>query len=251
LEFDFADGPLGLIGNGVQYLDADEALVLTVDAFYWNGSSWSSSGNIDLYRRRDEPNDHGLGVCNPNEQSSTECAPPVGTGGGDINELDNSGTPELIRLHKEDPWEWVSLGLSSLDGNDSSNSANWERGILWGSDSGSLSGVNSDLSNYGGTILEMFVWDGIYPEPDLDLEALDYDYLFFQPIDWSFDLAPLTTFSGGHKKKKKTENFNNDFLIRGAVLTEPDRDVPEPSSLFLLVVGGAALAARARRRCRT
>jgi hypothetical protein len=254
LTFNFNEGTPGEAGNPLQVLDDDENLVLTVTGYFWNGSSWSSTGNsngnLTLYRR-DEPDDHGLGVCNPNELSSSACDTPPNGGGGDINELDNDGTPELMLVKKEDAYDWVSLGLSSLDGNGSTDPANWERGILWGADSASLAGVNSDLSNFeglGGTILEMFVWDGSEAEPDLDIDGVNFDYLIFQPFDWSFEPSLTTSSSSWWWKKHHDEekpNKNNDFLIRGVVLTQ--FEVPEPSSLLLLL-GGLALIESARRR---
>ena len=56
---------------------------------------------------RNEPNDHGLGVCSEGDA--------CGTGGGDVNELDNSGTLEFIVLERPDGTHWTQLWVSSLD----------------------------------------------------------------------------------------------------------------------------------------
>ena len=230
-EFDFADGVLGELTSTISFENDDEEVILTVTGYYWDGDSWETA---NLYRRNQD-NDHGLGVCNPEE---TPCPGP--SGGGDINELDNDGKPELIALWKDPDYDWYSLGLSSLDGN--AGDPEIERGVLWGADSGSLAGVNDDLSDFGGSALDMFEFEGGTVEPDLNVSGVAYTYLFFQPIDWSFD--PILMLGGGHGHHSKA-NDNNDFLIRGAVLNRSD--VPEPSSL-LLIVGGLALVARVRRR---
>jgi len=230
-EFDFADGVLGELTSTISFENEDEEVILTVTGYYWDGDSWETA---DLYRRN-QPNDHGLGVCNPLE---TPCPGP--SGGGDINELDNDGAPELIMLWKDPEYDWYSLGLSSLDGN-RGDPDEYERGVLWGADGASLAGVNDDLSNFGGSVIDMFEFEGGTIEPDLDASGVGYSYLFFQPIDWSFD--PTLTISDWDR----SPNDNNDFLIRGAVLVRAD--VPEPSSL-LLMVAGLGLVARVRRRRR-
>lgn len=89
---------------------------IVVDAFYFSGSGYTQTGST-LFVRRDAAEDRGLGVCSPDEQSTTACTNPFSGGGGDINELDNAGGRELIRLTLPTGETWVSVWLSSLDCN--------------------------------------------------------------------------------------------------------------------------------------
>src|SRR5947209_18131004 len=65
----FGTAPASIIANG----------------WYNNGTSWTQSG-VQLWGRN-ETNDHGLGMCNPNEQSAGTCGsgPPFSVN-GDANE---------------------------------------------------------------------------------------------------------------------------------------------------------------------
>src|SRR4051794_809739 len=74
---------------------------VTATAFYWNGSSWVTNvANLSLYGRN-ETNDSGIGVCDPNEFSNginhTNLCGTAG-GNGDWNELSNEISKELIQL---------------------------------------------------------------------------------------------------------------------------------------------------------
>jgi hypothetical protein len=96
------------------------------------GSGYSSN-NLSLYRRN-QPNDHGIGVCTDAEGGSTGCAPADGN--GDVNELSNQQTYELIVLTRPAQKEWVSVQLSSLDDNTNvANPLDDENGVLYAGDS--------------------------------------------------------------------------------------------------------------------
>lgn len=182
---------------------------LTVDGFYKDDSDWLAA---NLYIR-DQTNDHGLGICNPLERP---CPGP--RGGGDINELDNDGAQELIRLTLPAGYDWVSVQLSSLDDNSGSN---FEFGQLWAD----LDGDPDSLD----TVLWQFKGDGpIEPSFLIPGFAANAPYLFFQPLDW-----------------ETGENDNNDFLVYQAAL-QPS--VPEPATIGLLGIGLLALGRLRRKR---
>ena len=64
-------------------LRARQSDILAVDAFYLNGSGqWVSTS---LFRRNDNPDDRGFGVCSPGE-TCTSTGNPGGSGLGDANE---------------------------------------------------------------------------------------------------------------------------------------------------------------------
>jgi hypothetical protein len=104
LVIDFsAGGPVGML-----------AASFTVAGVFVEGLYRDGAGNwlpSPLFRRN-EPGDHGLGVCS---EGSGACG--TGSGMGDWNELSNLVSPEVIRLTLPDNYEWVSFQLSSLDSN--------------------------------------------------------------------------------------------------------------------------------------
>ena len=171
----------------------------------------------NLYARN-QSDDHGLGVCNPLEKP---CPGP--DGGGDVNELDNMGQDELIRLLLPAGFKWVSVQISSLDNNSSSSSGLFERGELWKS-------FNADPGLGFDSVLWSFDPSG-GGEPSflIPASASTSPYLFFRPYDWL----------------NEGTNKNNDFLVYQVVI---DRvKTPEPVSLGLLALGLVALSAVRRR----
>jgi len=210
ITIDFSDGTLGLLSST---LTTPEGVV--VDGLYFDelGSGDWEPGSLF---RRDETNDHGLGVCNPEET----CSAP---GGGDINELDNAGREELIRLTLPEGFRWVSVRLSSLDDNGSDIDDLVERGQLFADEDG-------DPANGLGTLFRMFEGgDGNPIEPTFVVPTAQQfvKYVFFQPYDW----------------ENNGSNTNNDFLVWKSTIV---RRLPEPGTLGLLAAGllGLALARR-------
>jgi hypothetical protein len=198
---------------------------ITATAFYWNGSAWVTGvTNLSLYGRN-ETNDAGIGVCDPNEFSPTNLC-GTGGGNGDWNELSNEISKELIRLQLAAGNSWVSVQLSSLDGN-STGTLDDERGTLWASNSGAFDGSAVKVCNFvafGSAGTCFGTTTNIEPTINISNSYSNYTYLYFQPNDWT---------GGG--------NTNNDFLIRGAT-------VPEPSSLILFGFGVAGLLTKRRLR---
>jgi hypothetical protein len=165
---------------------------------------------------RNDTNDHGLGVCS----EGASCA----RGGGDVNELDNHGTPEFIVLQRPDGTYWTQLWVSSLDSGGSGGS---EEGLLvWGNSLVELmAGTNAfqfasgTFAGVEGDILSLAVASGFNPDA----------------------LYVLFTHPAG-------VGDNNDYLVWRGAYNEGRFLVPEPGTLTLL--GAAAALAALRRRTR-
>jgi hypothetical protein len=198
---------------------------IAVQGYYYNGSAWTTTG-ANIFGRN-ETNDHGIGICNPAEVTS--CG--TGSGGGDWNELSNAHNAELIRLTRPTGSSWVSVQLSSLDGNgyssDPANAGYWERGQLLASATGVPGGSWTLICNFGaygtGTCVNV---GGTSVEPIFMIPTAyaGTPYLFFLPYDW----RPGTS-------------TNNDFLVMAAT-------VPEPTTLGMLATGLFGLILVRRRK---
>jgi hypothetical protein len=197
---------------------------VTVEAFYLDRGAYTSDAKriagqwreVRLFVRN-EPNDHGFGVCNPREIASRACRPPdtYAGGGGETNELDDAGTPELLRVSLAAGWTWESLWVSSLDGR--------ERGEIRYSDDASLSRRAVRRAD----LLLAYRHD---PGEAFEVEL---------PVTGAARTARfLFVIPGPHGR-------DNDHLLWQAAVTQ----VPEPGTLALVATGVAAIGvARARRR---
>jgi hypothetical protein len=112
-------GPAGrMTGSSVSinHVTAEAFYLDTTTNIYVNKDAAGATNTFLMVRNI--VGDRGLGVCSPGEYGAgTACNPP-GTypgGGGDTNELDNSGKRELIRLKIDNGWDWQSVSVSSLD----------------------------------------------------------------------------------------------------------------------------------------
>jgi hypothetical protein len=200
----------GVPGVGDQGVSTLTVGGVAVDGLYFDDDAWLPA---HLYVRNEE-DDHGLGICNGLE---SECPGPEG--GGDINELDNDGADELLRLTLPDGFRWVSVQLSSVDDNDGHEP---ERGVLSGSSSGDPALAMSGLWQFDDSA-------GNEPSFAIPMAAAMSPYLFFQPFDWT---------GGGHT--------NNDFLVYKVEIERVD--MPEPASLTLLGLGLLATGLYRRRQ---
>ena len=219
----FAGGPTNLLTSTTTIGG------IGISAYYWNGSTYlnTPSGGVNaggpgingvsLYMKNGGPTEEGLGVCSPAEQATSACSPPYTNGGGNINELDNLGAAELIRLELPAGYLWVSAAVSSLDTQEAgrvywSNQANPDLVI----DISSAFSAFSSPTNPNPFTINLSSIGGFDPSAK---------YLYFQP---------------GHGP-----TTDNDFLVSAATIGP----VPEPSTLLLLASGLVGLGA-ARKRYR-
>ncbi|WP_158287832.1 PEP-CTERM sorting domain-containing protein [Falsiroseomonas bella] len=164
---------------------------------------------------RNVTNDHGLGVC-------SEGASACRSGGGDVNELDNDGSNEFIRLTLPTGELWETLWVSSLDGGGSGGSE--EGRLQWSNDPTFGSVIGSANFAYTGGSVEKEILASI---AGFDTSA---KYLLFSHPGSVGD--------------------DNDYLVwKGTTVADPNFiPAPEPASLTLLGAGIFAMGLARRRR---
>jgi hypothetical protein len=213
LLLDFSQaGPAGNLGSST-YTSGP----VTVGAFYLSGNAYTNAMDnnrpVTLFVRNEPLHDMGFGVCSPAEQSKSACDFPAqyDGGGGHINELDNDGTKELLRLQLAPGWTWNSMMLSSIDN---------EHGQLWYSNT---PGLSKDLSSFA-TLYTAY--DGTPSESrglSLSGAVTHAQYLYLVP---------------GPK------GSDNDHLLWQVTVSQ----VPEPSTVGLMAIGLGVLVGMRRRK---
>jgi len=201
---------------------------IVIDAFSVSGSAFTQT-NTTLFIRNDGPNDNGIGVCGPSQQSSPDCA-AVGTfggGGGDTNEIDNAVVTELVRLTLPANSTWLSVVISSLDCNGTTNCSNPESGQLWYANTDSL-GTTNDLSTFATKFTDYVATSDATAFLSINLTgaAASAKYLYFVPVGGS----------------------DNDHLVWQASYDQINRETSVPAPAGLLLLGSGLVAIVTRRR---
>jgi hypothetical protein len=167
---------------------------------------------------RNEPNDHGLGVCS---EGTSSCQ----TSGGDVNELSNQNQSEAIRLTLPVGATWVQLWISSLDDGGTSNN---ESAILyWSNTPTGFTAANSFAFDY----------NAISP-------AVETQGLLGLPAASSFDVSARYVLFVNNP----ANGSNNDYLVWGGQYQAPLSQIPEPGILGLLGIALLAMGFPALRR---
>jgi hypothetical protein len=210
--------------------DTDLGLTVTVggiraDPFVYSGGSLSQPGGISLWLRN-EPNDHGLGVC-----SESNCA----TGGGDVNEISGLTHLDILRLTRPAAERWTSLWVSSLDGGGTNGT---ERGTLFWSDTPTPSNLLGLSTSFQ------------FAYPGFGHQVVEGDLFALMDASTRDNIAnaQYLFFKAGAPGTLAGQSNNNDYLVWKGTTRDPRRQVPEPSVLAL--AGIAAVAALRSRRKR-
>lgn len=172
----------------------------------------------DLWRRN-QTNDHGFGVCS---EGNASCL----SGGGDVNELDNMNSDELIQLVRPDGQTWSAFQLSSLDGD--GDAGGGENGIAYFSNTALTSGTTT-LATLSAAALSSisFAFAGGTVEP------------LFNGFTAAQQTAKYIYFVAGGGPNG---GVNNDYLVYGV------STVPLPGAALLFGTALAGLGWARQRR---
>lgn len=198
-------GPVGAWGGG----STASVSGITIDAFkYTPATSYVAT---DLWLRNSYE-DHGFGVCSEGVSSCT-------SGGGNVNELDNLGNDEVIRLTKGTD-NWSDVFVSSLDSSEVAT-------IYWSNDAAAnLNTLTTKVEVASGWLGAGVVEGSILAQ----LNAAAWDpsstYLYFR--------------AGG----SIATTTDNDYLVWGVTA------IPEPETYAMLLAGLGLMGFVARRRQR-
>lgn len=184
---------------------------VTADAFTFNAGVYATSR---LWERNNPSwsGDQGLGVCS---EGDSKCV----SGGGDVNELDNIGKDEVVRLTMNKVENWSNVFISSLDTKEMAT-------VYWSNNpTANLDTITTKTSFQagvgpfsGGKVLNSIM-------PQLTTAGFDVSskYLFFR--------------AGG-----PGATTDNDYLVWGVTM------VPEPETYAMLMAGLGLMGVIARRR---
>jgi hypothetical protein len=175
--------------------------------------SLNIGGHSTLWIRND-PDDHGLGVCSSAASGAEDCGGtpfnPLTEGSGDQNELGNNFRDEVIRLERPAQHRWSDFWVSSLD---TLSGPGHESGRFYWSD---LAVPVLNSMQYITFNQSLLGWVAEQAEGSI------FDYL----IAHAFDVDAKFVFF----RADVSNGFDNDYLVYKAGITA----VPLPSAVILM-----------------
>jgi hypothetical protein len=212
IDFATVSGETNTFFNTAQY-DSKVLGGITVEGFIYDGATGYGNASSYLWKR-DQTNDHGIGVCSTGET----CGNVNGDGSGDWNELSNNVNDEVIRLTRPAGTVWTSLWVSSLDSGGSGSS---ETGTFYFSNS-----LAPNLATLAGVISStVFSYTGGPVEKEVFAGSSSAMYVYF-------------------RAGPNASGNNNDYLVYGVNVAP----IPEPETYAMLLAGLGLMGFMARRR---
>lgn len=177
---------------------------------------------------RNDPDDHGLGVCSSSSTGSEACGgspfDPLVEGSGEHNELGNNYRDEIIRLERPENHRWTDFWVSSLD---TLSGPGREAGRFYWSNMAAPVLNTMAFITFNQTLLG---WDAAQEEGSI------FDYL----VARGFDVSAKYVFF----RADISNGFDNDYLVYKAGVSP----VPLPSSVLLMSSVLVAMGFIPRRR---